>query len=168
MASGISFCNRSGGVFNAFVLPHLDYCAIIWQECSLKLKSDIERIQKYGMRLVLNKPFGTPTHVLREKIGWVSLETRRLVFRLVLVFRCLKLSSPPSLSTLFMRNSDVSKINTRGSESNIYMRFPKTEWLRRSFSYKGASDWNNLPISLKRISSYVNFKRKFKEYIFNL
>ena len=130
MASGISFCNRSGGVFNAFVLPHLDYCAIIWQECSLKLKSDIERIQKYGMRLVLNKPFGTPTHVLREKIGWVSLETRRLVFRLVLVFRCLKLSSRHSLSTLFTRNSYISTITTRGSEINIYMRFPKTEWLR--------------------------------------
>ena len=153
--------------FNPFVLPHLDYCVVIRQECSQKLKSNIERIHKHGMRLVLNRPFGTPTHVLREKIGWVSLETQWLMFRLVWVFHFLKLSSPHSLSTLFMRNPNISTINTRGFE-NIYMRFSRTEWLRRSFSYKGASDWNNLTISLKRISSFVNFKSNLKKYIFNL
>ena len=43
-------------IYNAIVLPHLDYCSVVWLECSQKLCQELERIQNYGMRIVLSKP----------------------------------------------------------------------------------------------------------------
>ena len=36
-------------IFCALVQPHLDYCSVVWQECSLALQLRLNRIQNYGM-----------------------------------------------------------------------------------------------------------------------
>ena len=68
-------------LYNAFVLPHLDYCCVLWYECSKELQHRVDQIQNYGMRLILSKPPGTPSEGLRQKLKW------RNMFRLVLVHR---------------------------------------------------------------------------------
>ena len=57
-------------IYNAMVLPHLDYCSVVWQECTMELRKKVERIQNYGMRLILSKPAGTPSDGLRQKLRW--------------------------------------------------------------------------------------------------
>ena len=42
-------------IYNALVLPHLDYCCVLWQECRTQLQQRVERIQNYAMRLNLLK-----------------------------------------------------------------------------------------------------------------
>ena len=37
-------------VYNALVLPHSDYCSVVWQECTKDLRMKIERVQNYGMK----------------------------------------------------------------------------------------------------------------------
>ena len=46
---------------------HLDYCCVVWQECSLELQRKVESIQNYGMRLILSKPARTPSIDFSEK-----------------------------------------------------------------------------------------------------
>ena len=36
-------------VYNALVLPHLDYCSVVWQESTKDLRMKVERVQNYGM-----------------------------------------------------------------------------------------------------------------------
>ena len=36
-------------IYNALVLPHLDYCSVVWQEWSMELGKKLERVQNYGM-----------------------------------------------------------------------------------------------------------------------
>ena len=43
-------------VNNALVLPHLDYCSVVWQERTKELQQKAERVQNYGMCLILSKP----------------------------------------------------------------------------------------------------------------
>ena len=74
-------------LYNAFVLPHLDYCCVLWYECSKELQHRVDRIQNYGTRLILSKPPGTPSEGLRQKLKWTHLSKRRNMFRLVLVHR---------------------------------------------------------------------------------
>ena len=45
--------------------PHLDYCSVLWQECSKVLQKKLDRIQSYGMRLILSQPPRTPSAGLR-------------------------------------------------------------------------------------------------------
>ena len=39
-------------IYNALVLPYLNYCSVAWQECSQCLRQKLERVQNYGMRII--------------------------------------------------------------------------------------------------------------------
>ena len=56
-------------VYNALVLPHLDYCSVVWQECKKDLRMKIERMQNYGMCIILSQPPRTPSKRLRDKLN---------------------------------------------------------------------------------------------------
>ena len=70
-------------LYDAFVLPHLDYCFALWHECSKELQCRVDRIQNYGMRLIFSKPPRTPSERLRQKLKWPHLGKQRDMFRLV-------------------------------------------------------------------------------------
>ena len=44
-----------------------------WHECSVELQNSIQRIQHYGMRLILNRPPRTPSDELRRALKWDTL-----------------------------------------------------------------------------------------------
>ena len=60
-------------LFQAFVLPHADYCAVVWQECTKKLQTKVEKILNYGMQLILSQPHRTctPSGVMRHTLRWM-------------------------------------------------------------------------------------------------
>ena len=61
------------GLFNALIRPYLDYCSVVWQECSKAQQGKIEQIQNYGMRQILSMPPQTPSEPLRGILGWNQL-----------------------------------------------------------------------------------------------
>ena len=40
-------------LYNAVVLPHLEYCSVVWANCTKKLQTRLERLQNYGMRVIV-------------------------------------------------------------------------------------------------------------------
>ena len=50
--------NTEKTIYNVLVLPHLDYCCVVWMECAdvYVLQQRVERIQIYAMRLIYFKP----------------------------------------------------------------------------------------------------------------
>ena len=57
-------------LFELLIQPHLDYCAVVLAECSKESATKLERIQKAGMRMILNihqRDF--PSAVMRCKLG---------------------------------------------------------------------------------------------------
>ena len=77
-------------VYAACVLPHLDYCSVVWQECGKILQKSVERIQNYAMQLICSRPPRTPSVELRNRLGWMPLTKRREMSRLALVHRCVR------------------------------------------------------------------------------
>ena len=59
--------------FLALIIPHIDYCSVLWVDCAKSLRDKVERIQNYGMRLVLLCPRVTPNASLRRQLQWVPL-----------------------------------------------------------------------------------------------
>ena len=107
-------------IYNAIVLPHLDYCCVVWQECSVELRRKVETIQNYGMRLILSKPARTPSVGLRKELKWIPLERRREMFRLFLVHRCVTRTAPKSLRESLRTNGDMGNRRTRGI-NNLFL-----------------------------------------------
>ena len=56
-------------LYNAIVLPHLDYCSVIWMECARSLRLELQKLQNYGMRIILNAPPRSSSEELRERLG---------------------------------------------------------------------------------------------------
>ena len=57
----------------------------------------LERVQNYGMRLILSKSPRTHSEELRQELGWTTLERRREVSRMKLMHRCVNRQVPSSI-----------------------------------------------------------------------
>ncbi len=53
---------------NAIALPYVEYCSVLWQECTKELQQSVERIQNYEMHIILTKPPRTPSDELRQAL----------------------------------------------------------------------------------------------------
>ena len=143
-------------LYNALVLPYLDYCSIVWQECSKEQVQRLERVQNYGMRIILSKPPRTNSEEMRRELKWRSLESRRNMRRLGLMYRCVHRQTTRLLSSRFEEKKGTC---TRGA-LRLFLRRANTEFYRRSFSFRGVQDWNNLPEEVRTLSSLESFKSR--------
>ena len=144
-------------LYNALVLPHLDYCCIVWDECGSTLSKRIERIQNYAMRLLTSSPPRTLSAELRTQLSWTTLQLRRKLHLLTKVHRYFHNKAPPYLCSKFAKNLNANHRETPGSH-NIYLHQPNTTFYRNSFQFSGAFHWNNLPTEIKKVHSEPAFK----------
>ena len=129
---------------------------MIWHPCSSNLAQSVERAQNYGMRVVLNKPPRTPSAPLRDELGWTTLHRRRHNATLCQVHRCVLKQAPSYLSGKFVKNS-CTYSSTRGADK-LHLPQPRTEMYRQSFEFQGALQYNQLPQSIRQLSSVKSFK----------
>ena len=69
---------------------------------------------------------------------------------------------PSSLSNMFQKTSEVHKHQTRQAKHDFLLPKPKTNYLKKAFSYRGAVAWNNLTSAGKNSDSVNAFKPKLK------
>ena len=152
-------------IYNALVLPHLDYCCVLWQECGIQLQKRVERIQNYAMRLICSKPPRTPSEELRSDMNWMPLSKRRELFRLVLVHRCVHGRAPAYLAECYETNKQYGHCVTRGA-NKLHLKSVNTEFGRRATMFKGAQEWNKLPADLRNVQNINTFRKLLKtQYI---
>ena len=108
-------------LYNALVLPHTDYCSVIWTDCSQLLQTKTEGIQNFGMRVIFGKPPRTPSHDLRTILKWNTLQTRRTIHRLELVHRCLIGLAPPYLQAHCMINASLVTTQQEGMTNFTFL-----------------------------------------------
>jgi len=64
----------------------------------------------------------------------------------------------------FVYRDNVNAYRLRNTEKKLVLPQPRTDYLKRSFSYSGAQLWNNLPIDPRQASSLTDFKSKLSRY----
>ena len=132
-------------------------------------QAHIERVQNYGLRLFLRKlpltssnyalrlilqklPL-TSSDLLRQTLGWTTLEARRLNVLLCQVHRCVtnqapsylcsKFTSNSSLSSKFTSNSSLHYAEARSS-GKLHLSNLRTKFYHTSFEFQGAKILNEL------------------------
>ena len=74
------------------------------------------------------------------------------------MYKVLNGLAPSSLADLFVPKSDITEYDLRGSHTSLQLSHPKTEKLKKSFSYSGAKLWNSLPTDLRNSDTVTDFK----------
>ena len=76
--------------------------------------------------------------------------------------KTIKKMTPQYLQEMFtFKENDYS---LRDSDNKLIVPQPRTEYLKRSFSYNGALLWNSLSGSLRSMSSISSFKKGIDKF----
>ena len=111
----------TAALYQAFVLPHTDYCSVAWNNCGAVLSQRVERIQNYALRMIMRKPPMTRSELMRASLGWPTLETRRRNAVACLVHRCRLGQAPSFVCSKFKSNVQTGYTGTRGE--SVFMAF---------------------------------------------
>ena len=62
--------------YNAYILPHLDYCCSIWGNVNTDLMNTVIQFQKQAARSILDKQIDMPSEELFAELKWVTFPER--------------------------------------------------------------------------------------------
>ena len=137
-------------VYNALIMPHFDYCSLVWDNCSKHLQDKIQKLQNRAARVISGKTYDIRSSEILENLGWQTLLERRRRKKALLMHKIRNNNGlPEGLISMFTSNNN-SNYNLRSNEIDFAMSKPNTNYLKKSFSYSGASFWNNLPKKAKQ------------------
>ena len=96
-------------LYNAFILPHLQYCSTVWHFCSARNCEKLESLNKRALRIVFNDKVSSYQQLLHKSEG-STLYNRRIQNMLITIYKCLNCNSfPKYLNNMFsLRQSEYS------------------------------------------------------------
>jgi hypothetical protein len=152
-------CDKRKLFFNAYILPHLDYCCTVWGRCSSNLEDKLIKFQKRAARIILDKGIDTPSSQLFSELKWMPFPQRVQFQTAILIYKSFNGLAPSYLKNKFQLTYDISNRNSRSTSINsLYVPKPSCELFRSSFIYSGSSIWNKLPLHIRNAPSLQSFK----------
>ena len=153
---------------NSYILPHIDYCCIVWGNCSKTLLHNIEKLLKRAARLILDEVLDrentTPSHVLFAKLRWMSLAARIDYHRAIQMYKCVNGMYSEGMSEMFAQSREVHDHNTRAAnKNNVYVSHHHS----KSFAHLGTTVWNEIPHQIRNSKSLASFKLLYNNQHFN-
>ena len=134
-------------VYSTTILPILDYCDVVWDNCNVTSSQKLQRLQNRSARIIMGTHVMTSSEVLLKQLNWDKLEERRKLHKARLWFR-LQNNKMEGVNISLTCHKDVHNYNTR-HKNDLKLPKPKTECLKRSFIYSGAKLWNSLSDDVK-------------------
>ena len=100
-----------------------------------------------------------------KALGWESPETRRAKSKAKTMYKVLNNLAPSSLAELFEHKRNITKYDLRGSSTSLQLPQPKTEKIKKSFSYAdGPKLWNSLPADVRNSDTLTIFKERIRAH----
>ena len=138
-------------LYDALVLPFLDYCSEVWG-CMGKTQSDrLQRLQNRAGRIITLSDYNTRSADILLDLGWDTLGQRWSEQLAISVYKSLNNLYPLGLKLMFKPTSEMHLHNVPGSSNNISIQRPHTAAAKRAFSYSGASAWNGLDNNVREV-----------------
>ena len=96
------------------------------------------------------------------ELNWKTLSERRAQFIASQMYKITHDLAPKRLSNIFHETPSSRHYNLRGSSTKLCLPQPKTDYLKKSLSYRGAKLWNSLSDDIRSKESLVAFKTSIR------
>jgi hypothetical protein len=149
-------------VYQTLVQPYFDYCSQVWGGLGTTLCNKLQRLQNRAVRIITKSGYEVRSVNLLHQLGLPNLEERRNQQLNTLMYKVRHEMAPSSLSNMFQKTNEVHEHRTRQAKHDFLPPKPKTNYLKKAFSYRGAVAWNNLPSEIKNSETVNIFKAKLK------
>ena len=92
--------------YNSYLLPHLDFCCIIWGNCSSTLEDKLVKFQKRAARVILDCDFYTRFSELFKELNWQTFPERVTYQKAILMYIIINNICPNYLKNYVSYTSD--------------------------------------------------------------
>ena len=121
----------------------------------------LQRLQNRAARVILSANYDARSADLLESLQWDNLSQRRDKHMASLMCKTLQNKTPNHLRSMFSFANTGSGYDTRQRERKLAPPKPRTDYLKKSFQYRGSRLWNSLPYDLRDLDiSTKSFKAK--------
>ena len=161
-------------IYKLYVRPNLDYADVIYHKAAQKvsifnneitdlLMSSVESIQIEAGRIVSGAWKGTNTDKLYKNLGWESLQDRRTMRKLCIIYETLDTRFPNYLhdSLELQKYHQNSRFYNQMLLKPIHCSNP----YKHSFFPATITDWNKLDREVKESNSKTIFKKRILNII---
>ena len=146
-------------IYTTFIRPILEYADVIWDNCNYE-KQELEKIQIEAARIATGASKLISIRNLYNKIGWETLEKRRINHKLILFYKMYYNLTHDYLSSLVLSSvNEVSHYNLRNA-NDVQTINARTALYFNSFLPSVIRQWNNIPDTDKYVDSVDSFKRQ--------
>jgi hypothetical protein len=154
-------------IYNALILPYLNYSALLWQKGANRLLV----LQKKAVRAISNVRYNAHTGIIFKTLGLLRCTD-------ICVLQCFKfcyklehelLPEYFKHGDIFVRHSSIHSYGTRGT-NNYSLPQINHEYAKTSIRYKIAAFFNQMKPEIKSkiyTHSMCGFKIYVKNYLFN-
>ena len=153
-------------LYNSLILPHLQYCNIIWASTSRKKLTKLHKLQKRALRICIKSPRLTNSNKLFyncKAIDIFDINKLQVSHFMYSVYNTLM---PKVIINMFCLTNTVHSHYTR-NHANFYQPRINSNIRKFTITSYGPSVWNSLPDAIKNAASIVVFKMKVKTYLLN-
>ena len=151
-------------VYDALVQPHFNYCSVVWGNCGSGLSEKLQKLQNLAAPILMCSNYDSNIDELFRALGWRKLKYQRFESAAIMMYKSLHGMTPEYLSSRFVSRNDVTSYRLRNTENKLALPQPRTNYLKKSFSYRGAGLWNSLSSDLRAATSLHNFKFNLRHH----
>ena len=72
--------------------------------------------------------------------------------------------TPEYLRSSFVFRDNLNSYHLRNTKNTLALPQPRTDYLKKSFSYSGGQLWDSLPKELRQATSLNDFKTKLRRH----
>ena len=153
-------------VIKSLVLSHLDYCSVVWSCATTKDLQKLQLAQNKAARLALHCSPRTSVDSMHDALLWLKVKDR-LMCNLLIFFRNVLFHARPKefYAKILYINDRHNHTTRQATQRHIVVPTPKTSAIQKTVFYRASTYWNSIPVSLKKISNRVNFKKCLKKWV---
>ena len=149
-------------IYHSLVEQRLNYCSEVWDTLSDGLYQKLQKLQNRAARIITKSAYDASFSELLVELRWRALAHERRTKKAIMMYKVLNNLAPEYLKDLFRETNQVHDHDLRNSDLNLLPPKPKSNLLKKSFSYSGAVIWNSLPRHVRLANSLTEFKRSLK------
>ena len=125
-------------IYNALIQSQFDYCNIVWGNCGKTLFDRLQKLQNRAARVLTFSRYDADANRLFRQLNWKDLSTQFQIQKALMVYK--------SFVPGYLHS--VTKL--------IVDPFPRTNFMKNSFSYSGEVLCNSLPCDMREAKSLIS------------
>ena len=149
-------------IYNALILPHINYCNIVWGNCHKTKLDQILLLQKKAVRICTSSPYLSHTNPLFHRLKILKVHDINTMHTIIFMFKYNNKLLPQVFNDFFSLNKTLHPYPTRRS-TDFHLDNPRTLQAQRTLRHHGPDVWNTLPAPIKQLSSLHSIKKKMKD-----